>query len=171
VDRLEVVVRVLAVVLAGFVVVLALRMGGVARQHLANAPTAGTWVTAVVQDDVTALATYSTDQSTVSVPATWRMPDGTKHTGVIQVLPPEAAGAHEAIWVDPSGTPADPPLTPGQIAGTEVLVVITCVVFGLLAVAGLWFLARWRLNAARYARWARDWARIEPQWTERRLRG
>lgn len=167
VDRLEAVIRAFALLLAGVVVMLALWAGTAAGHRLTHAPTAGSWVTAVVRDSVSAVPTYSGDQSMVGTTATWRMPDGTRHTGVIQVLPPEAAGTHETIWVDPAGHPAQPPLTHGQIVGSQVVVVVTCLVFGLLAVAGLWLGARWRLNAARYARWARDWARIEPQWTER----
>jgi len=101
------------------------------------------------------------------VPARWTAPDGRVRAGNIPVEVGLAAGRKVPLWVDPSGTPTDVPLThravlaraatAAAIAAGLLLIVLSC-----LAWAG-----RRLLDRRRLADWELAWAVVGPQWTRR----
>lgn len=101
------------------------------------------------------------------VPARWQLPDGTTRTGRVEADDGLKAGAKISIWVDESGSLADPPLSTMDAVGAGVLVAG----FGWLSVVGLLVLVCWCLHRVlerhRYQVWQAEWARVEPDWHDR----
>ncbi|MGQ0576431.1 MAG: Rv1733c family protein [Pseudonocardia sp.] len=103
----------------------------------------------------------------VDVPGRWLLPDGTERVGPVGVGVRTPAGAEVTAWVDRAGRPAAAPGTTGVagIVGALPAVLLVLATWPALVVAW-WAVRRW--TAARNsARWAREWARVEPRWSGR----
>lgn len=100
--------------------------------------------------------------------AGWQLPDGDSRTGLVSVEDGLKAGAEVPVWLDRSGNAVDPPLSSSDAAVTGVLVAVC----GWLAVAGLFAVVCGGLHRAfnrrRYRAWENEWARVEPEWHDRR---
>ena len=101
------------------------------------------------------------------VPARWRAPDGTPHTGKVFAPEGAAAGSTVLVWTDGAGRLTASPVQRGDvIAGTALAAGMAAVgVAALLAVLGL--LTRWLLDRRRLAAWHAHWELTGPQWTGR----
>lgn len=97
---------------------------------------------------------------TAKVPATWRLPDGSTRTGLVDADEGLKAGAEVQVWLDASGAPAEKPLSTADAAVTGALVAAV----GWFAAAGLlataWWVVHRLLDRRRFRAWDAEWARI-----------
>jgi len=102
-----------------------------------------------------------------TVPARWKAPDGTLHTGEIYAPVGAAAGSTVLVWTDRSGQLTASPLPQGDMVEDVALAasLATIAVAAVLAVIGL--LTRWVLDRRRLAAWDVRWRATGPQWTGR----
>ncbi|WP_432845001.1 Rv1733c family protein [Amycolatopsis sp. CA-161197] len=89
--------------------------------------------------------------------ATWELADGSRRVGRVDANEGTHRGDTFPIWVDRSGTPVDPPLTPAAAvvnaaAGATGLWLAAC-----LALATLYGSVAFVLNRRRGAQWQREW--------------
>ena len=102
---------------------------------------------------------------TSSVQARWSGANGLEETGEIQAATGLTAGTRIQIWLDRSGVVTTPPVSSATAAVQAVIVATVCWVgLGLLLSAIFW-IARRRLNKARFADWESEWRQIGPHWT------
>jgi hypothetical protein len=105
----------------------------------------------------------------VPVAAQWTGPRGEPHSGTVRAPAGLPAGAAVTVALDGSGAVVEPPpavagpTATGLVAGFGTLA--AC--WGLLAVGGgIW---RARLTARDQRALGREWARVEPVWSRRRV--
>jgi hypothetical protein len=97
----------------------------------------------------------------------WTDTDGVVRTGSAMAEKGTAKGAALRIWVTRNGTVTGPP-TSTINATTSGWMVGGMAAFGVVAgVYAVWAGMRLVLNRRRYAQWAADWGRVEPQWSSR----
>jgi hypothetical protein len=115
----------------------------------APAPTAGAWGNAT---------------GSFSVRATWRLPDGSAHTGLVRADDGLGSGARVPIWVDRQGRGTDAPVTSADAGAAAATIAAS----GWLAVVGVLALAQFGLHRLfgrrRHRAWEREWAQVEPGW-------
>jgi hypothetical protein len=119
-------------------------------------------VTAVLLQDVPDIAA-GTGTWDAGALARWTASDGKSRVGLVLDTAGATAGSRLPIWVDGSGRPADPPLTPRDARSrviTAAALAPPAFAITLLAVA-IWL--RWLLNRRRLAGWGAAWADIEPR--------
>jgi hypothetical protein len=161
VDRVENAARLVAVLAIACAMPFALSAGAAMHRHdVASSAKDSRQVTAVTLNSVPPEIAYGAGPTTVPVPARWRAPDGTVRTGVVQVMPPERAGARLSIWIDAAGLVSTPPMSATALVMRQAVTVAVCLLGALLVVAGLLCAVHVRLDRVRYARWDRDWYRL-----------
>lgn len=102
------------------------------------------------------------------VPATWRLPDGTTRTGLVEADEGLQAGAEVSVWLDDeSGNPTDAPLSTVDIVGAAVLVTFFGWSFAVGMLAALCCGLHHRLDRRRYRMWEAEWARGESDWHDK----
>lgn len=102
---------------------------------------------------------------TSSVQARWSGANGLEETGEIQAATGLTAGTRIQIWLDSSGVVTTPPVSSATAAVQAVIVATVCWVGLGLLLAAIFWIARRRLNKARFADWESEWRQIGPQWT------
>lgn len=108
-----------------------------------------------------------------AVQARWRPPDGTQRSGTLTTVTAPAiyyarAGASVRVWLDRSGEPLSPPLSPDDIV-SDALFAGSMITAGVgVAVILCYVLCRIALDRHRLARWESAWAAVGPRWTSRR---
>jgi hypothetical protein len=102
----------------------------------------------------------------VIAPATWTAPDGTVHSGLIQVAAGTPAGTAVRVWTDARG---DPVAAPDRArAATDATVAGAGAATGTaLLLAAAWLVLRRTLDRRRLAAWRDGWAEVEPRWSGR----
>jgi hypothetical protein len=92
---------------------------------------------------------------------------GHPHDVVVAVVGRPPSGGSVRAWVDRTGhvVPAPPTRTDALVLGGAAATGI--VVAGWLGLVGLWLAVRRWLGARNAADWAREWARVEPEWSGR----
>jgi hypothetical protein len=107
---------------------------------------------------------------TVQVPvsAEWTEADGTRHQGVIRVVPGSQAGSTQTIWTDADGRPTSAPQSRADTAAsvTGAVFLVAIVTAGLLTVAGS--VTHKRFEQRRCRQWEAEWERVGPDWTRHR---
>jgi hypothetical protein len=156
VDRVETLARVVAILLLGCVVPVALAVGAAVHRHDAAIPPAFR-VSATIVRDAPATVGYGSQPTYVAASASWRTGDGARHAGAVSVLPPARRGERVTMFVDRAGRPTDPPLTAGVILIEQIAAVTTVMSLSTILLGSLLFLVHRWLNAVRFARWDRDW--------------
>jgi hypothetical protein len=98
------------------------------------------------------------------VEASWRLPDGHAHHGLLFVALNSKAGQRQLIYVGPNGQPTRPPVTADGVRDQVAFTVFSCTM-GIGIVYGL-ALGTLRLlfNRRRMAGWQRDWDAVGPTW-------
>lgn len=128
-------------------------------------------VEAVLESPSTAV--MSTDGmgvvGTVPVPATWQGVGGVPVRADVWVDAGLPRGATTTVWLDRNGAPAAPPLSEADAITVGWLFGAGVAVFGWGVLALLWWVTHQFAAAARSAHWARDWARVEPEWRAHEL--
>ena len=129
-----------------------------------------TMVTATLLADARAASVSSRgmpDLTVTVVPAEWTTPDGQQRSGPIEVVPGLHAGDQVNAWIDPAGTPVNPPISAADaIVAGAVIATGTWFALGLvLALVGQ--LIVMTLDRGRLDGWEREWAAVEPVWTGR----
>lgn len=110
---------------------------------------------------------------TTTARARWRLPDRTQRSGTLTTVTAPAiyyarAGASVRVWLDRSGEPLDPPLSPGDIV-SDALFADSMITAGAgVALILCYLLCRIALDRHRLARWESAWATVGPRWTSRR---
>ena len=104
--------------------------------------------------------------------ATWRLNDGARRSGLLTtaVAPgiyAEPAGAAVQVWLDPSGTPQQPPQGAGGMLIGATMAGLAVVVAAATALTFCYRLCLRALDRRRLAGWSSDWAVTGPQWTHR----
>jgi len=99
--------------------------------------------------------------------ATWTAPDGSTHSGSIDVDPAERAGQRITLWVDDRGLPSLPP--PGASPRLDAALAAIAAVLCLILALGV---TRWAvglvLERRRLRSWQREWSEVEPRWSRHR---
>ena len=158
IDRVE-----LLIVALGIVVVLVAAAGAGAlgtavhdaraRVYIAEAQTRHAVTARAIDDSTTVLAVD--DNTATKVDARWQV-NGTEHTGSFTLDGPVKTGDPLRIWVDRGGNRVDAP-TPASQAGVDAVgVAYTTWQTVVLAVAGLVWWGRSRLDRRRDSAWERD---------------
>lgn len=155
-DRIEAFATAFAVVVAVLAIPVVGAVGTSVHDARARvyAEQAATWhqVTATASQDSTAIVRPNT--ITFVVRARWNA-SGTNHDSTISWPTSAKAGDRTSIWVDAGGEAVDGPAVPGR-AGVDAVGAAVSLWLGIvLAVSGLAFVVRWRLNRARFAAWDR----------------
>ena len=172
-DRAEVVVLgiLVLVCLAGAPLAALAASHGVsaASAHAQRAQAGWRRVPAVLQNSAPQQA-ETRGQATLEpqVPARWKAPDGTRHTGVINAPGGTRAGSTVMVWTDSAGQPTGLPLQSVDVAARVAMAAALAVVVvaALAACAGL--LAHRALDRRRLAAWDTRWSETGPQWTGQR---
>ena len=104
--------------------------------------------------------------------ATWRLSDGAAHSGLLTtaVAPgiyDEPAGASVTVWLDPSGTPEQPPQGAGGMLIGATMAGLAVVIAAATALTFCYRLCQRLLDRRRLADWSSDWADTGPRWTSR----
>jgi hypothetical protein len=102
------------------------------------------------------------------VPVAWTAPDGTEQTGELVLHAPLKAGSTVGAWVDRDGRlTTTPPRHGSQAAAFGVGAGLTTGALAWALLALTWS-GLCRVTAARNTTaWAREWARVEPEWRRR----
>lgn len=97
------------------------------------------------------------------VQASWVVPDGTRRSGPISVLPGLPAGSWVKIWIDPSGAPVTAPERPAGAVWNGVAVGAGIWLgWGIVLAVVFWLSVR-GLNRGRQAEWDREWLDLSPR--------
>lgn len=108
---------------------------------------------------------------TMRVPVRWVAGDGVERLGEAAVAPPKRAGDTVTVWSDRNHELVPEPIDPGQaLLGAFITAGLCAVGLGVLLWM-VWWVVRGCVFAANRARWAREWARVEPVWSGRALGG
>ena len=108
-----------------------------------------------------------------AVRARWRLPDGTQRSGTLTAAAAPAiyharAGTSVRVWLDRSGEPLDPPLSPGDMVFNALFADSMITADAGAALILCYLLCRIALDRHRLARWESAWAAVGPRWTSRR---
>lgn len=104
--------------------------------------------------------------STRRVPVAWTSSDGVEHTDELVLSPPVHAGSEVAAWLDGHGRlVASPPEQPSEAAAFGVGAGLTVLALVWSLIVALWCGVRRAVERRNAAAWAREWARVEPQWS------
>ncbi|MBK1782825.1 Rv1733c family protein [Prauserella cavernicola] len=107
------------------------------------------------------------EMENVRVRASWRTPDGFDRVGEVATYRGSTRGTEIPVWLDERGDLTSPPVTKSGAATDAVSVAISAWL-GVLALCALVFAAvRGLLSRLRAAQWAREWARVEREWSRR----
>ncbi|MDT3400199.1 hypothetical protein RKE29_26870 [Streptomyces sp. B1866] len=116
--------------------------------------------------DAEAGLTVAGQRTRVRATVRWTAENGTPHTGRALVAPRSEAGSRISVWLDRQGHLRNDPATPeqalmaGVVGGTSATVLAGCLALGCGKAV------RMGLDAARAARWEREWAEIGPRWNQ-----
>jgi hypothetical protein len=105
--------------------------------------------------------------------ATWRLNDGTPHSGLLTtaVAPGiygEPAGASVQVWLDPSGVPQQPPQGGGGMLIGATMAGLAVIVAAATLLVFCYRLCQRGLDRRRIANWSSDWAVTGPRWSSRK---
>ncbi|KAA9152994.1 hypothetical protein FPZ12_035730 [Amycolatopsis acidicola] len=100
--------------------------------------------------------------------AHWTVAGGAERFGTIAADPGTPAGTKVPIWLTDSGDPVPAPLTPSDAATTSVLAGIFSWLVAALALAAVYWMARFVLDRRRAVRWDREWAHVGDRWARGR---
>lgn len=100
-----------------------------------------------------------------AVEATWRLPDGSSVTGVVSAERGTTAGSTVGIWLDENGVPVSVPRSVDAAVWNAVTVAVLAWLAAVAVCAGAFWLIRLALDRRRYARWERDWTRVDTDWS------
>ncbi|HVV29367.1 MAG TPA: hypothetical protein VHC41_00660 [Mycobacteriales bacterium] len=162
-DRLEAGVVLLAFLLAGGMVPVALTVGSVvhaqtvaeaAAQRAARVPATATLLAEVPATESSPAARVQTAE------ATWRLPTGEQRTGRITADAGTPAGAQVPVWLDPAGNVVARPMSDGDALGVAIGVAVCLWVGAAVLLALLVGVAHLGLNRRRGAEWAREWTQF-----------
>ncbi|MEV6235610.1 hypothetical protein [Lentzea sp. NPDC051838] len=127
-----------------------------------------TQVDAVLVEDTPEMRGHS-DGTVEKTPATatWRLPDGSVHKGVVPAAYEMRSGATVRIWTDRGGEAVDPPMThEGAVVGAfmiafllwSVLTGVMTLFYGVVRFLHMRIRLRW---------WKLEWELTAPDWTGR----
>lgn len=101
------------------------------------------------------------------VPVRWVGTDGVERVGEAIVVPPKRAGDVVTAWADREHELVPAPMQAGEaLVGAGVAGGIAALWIGM-ALWMTWWAVRRCILAANRARWAREWACVEPLWSGR----
>jgi len=100
-----------------------------------------------------------------AVEATWQLPDGTSATGTVSAERGTEAGNTVGIWLDDNGTPVSAPRSAAAAVANAVTVAVLAWLAVVAVCTGAFWLVHLALDRRRYARWERDWARVDTDWS------
>jgi hypothetical protein len=107
----------------------------------------------------------------VRVAVRWVADDGVERVGETVVVAPKQAGDVVTVWSDRNHDLVPAPVEPGQaLVGAFVTAGMSALGVSVVLWTMWWAVRKCVLGANR-ARWAREWARVEPVWSGRTLGG
>lgn len=173
-DRIEAMVTAVLALLAVAVVPVAVTLALDSYQRgIAEAQATGaqrTQVTAILEQDAVAQYVPFGDRGIppqAGAQARWQLPDGQQRTARVPVAADNRAGDRIPIWVDQTGTRAQPPLTSANALVSAWVTGIDVVVLGWLVLWFLWWAVCHVLQRLNAVRWEVQWARTGPGWSHR----
>jgi hypothetical protein len=172
-DRVEDAVAWLLTVAALLVLVFAVLSGMAAHgRHVERAKfesRTSVQARAVLREDARLLVAEHGERLPVQALARWTDGSGVEHTGDILVSKAAAAGSEVEVWLGADGEVSAPPLDLGNAAIAGIVTAVVQLLAGGALLIATWHGVR-RLTAACNARrWEREWARVGPEWSSRRL--
>ncbi|MEV6772408.1 hypothetical protein AB0N05_27620 [Nocardia sp. NPDC051030] len=162
-DRVEVVLRGLAVVVAVGAVPMAGAIGTVsytgAVDRIASADAGKAQVSATLTSDAQRLLDSDrlrNPPDRYEAPVQWLF-DGHTENAKVDVTGPQAAGATVQIWISKDGKPTTAPTRAGAAAAEGIGTGIAVLVETWCATAATVWITGTALDARRHARWEREW--------------
>jgi hypothetical protein len=101
----------------------------------------------------------------VAAAARWNGPDGAPHTGRVQTVPGTPAGTQVPAWVERDGTITTRPTSATDAGVAGVLVGFYALLLGGAVLVGVWIWVCRLTASVNCARWEREWAQVEPDWS------
>jgi hypothetical protein len=126
-----------------------------------------TQVEAVLVDDASAQYRESGEAESGSRTARYTDAAGWQHHIVLTVPGSPPAGTVVPVWVDRAGTVAAAPLSRVDAVVLGAVAAVAIPVVGGLVLLSAWMSVRRWLDRCNDAGWAREWARVEPEWSGR----
>jgi hypothetical protein len=105
----------------------------------------------------------------VLVEARWTDRSGTAHSGEIFVRKPAEAGTEVDVWLRADGKVSTRPLDRGHAVTAGVVAAVVVVLGGGGVLGAVWWGVRCLTAVCNARRWEREWARVGPEWSGRRL--
>ncbi|MET9272098.1 hypothetical protein [Kribbella sp. NPDC003557] len=171
VDRLEAVLRIVALTAALLVIPAAAALSATVRDRAEQSAAQARAEVRPVQArtlDGTAQAVPSTlGLTTTPVRIRWYDGRGAPHEAKADVLIGTKAGTELTIWLDRSGAMRPAPRPPADSAAPAVATGITLPMLAWPLIFGLFRLSRRPLDRRRAEEWAREWRQVSPRWTGR----
>jgi len=150
-----------------------LQVHGSLMERAALESTARTPVRAVLLQD-TPVVPDADDQQTgpvVQVPVRWVDTDGTVRFDEASVTGLPRAGDTVQVWADRSHHLVPAPTNPDDATAAGVVATGITLFLSVAVLMVAWCGVRHLTFTRNYARWAREWAEVEPRWSGRRLGG
>ena len=150
-----------------------LQVHGSLMERAALESTARTPVRAVLLQD-TQVVPAADDQQTgpvVQVPVRWVDTDGTVRVDEASVTGLPRAGDTVQVWADRSHHLVPAPTNPDDATAAGVVATGITLFLSVAVLMVAWCGVRHLTFTRNYARWAREWAEVEPRWSGRRLGG
>lgn len=154
----------LLVLLAGVVTFDSVHRDAAERARVEGAQV--TLVPATLVEDATVLPAVDRPAPVRTVRATWPTRQG-ERTGLVPVRTAATAGSVTWIWIDRTGEPVPPPMTPGGARATAVLSAGAVTLGGWAVLAVLWLATALWVGRQTARLWERGWALVEPVWSGR----
>lgn len=150
-----------------------LQVHGSLMERAALESTARTQVRAVLLQD-TPVVPDADDQQTgpvVQVPVRWVDTDGTVRVDEASVTGLPRAGDTVQVWADRSHHLVPAPTNPDDATAAGIVAAGITLFLSVAVLMVAWCGVRHLTFTRNYARWAREWAEVEPRWSGRRLGG
>lgn len=167
-DRLESVLLLLTVFAGLLLVPAAAALGSAVRssseQTAARERAVLRTVTAQTLEDTRSVFGVAPGQMTSRVRVEWQDAAGAPVLGWADVAVGTKIGTEVTVWLDRAGNTAKAPRPDGDSAALGGVVGLTTVMFGWLALYGVFLVAKRPLDRRRYDEIAREWEQVAARW-------
>ncbi|MDF3048970.1 MAG: uncharacterized protein K0R87_608 [Pseudonocardia sp.] len=126
-----------------------------------------TQVDAVLVADAPPWVQESAGPAVASRPARYTDAAGRQREVVLIIPGRPSTGTVVPVWVDRDGTMTARPPTPADAVVLGVVATLGIGAVGGVALRAVWIAVRREIDRRNAAGWARDWARVEPEWSGR----
>ncbi|HEX4251813.1 MAG TPA: hypothetical protein VH008_28395 [Pseudonocardia sp.] len=158
---------------AAMALMVGLQVHGSLMERAALESTSRTPVRAVLLQDAPVVPDADDQQTgpVVQVPVRWIDTDGTVRFDDATITGLPRAGDTVQVWADKSHHLVPAPTNPDDATAAGIVAAGITLFLSVAALMVAWCGVRHFTFTRNYARWAREWAEVEPLWSGRRLGG